>query len=41
MVRNTLTSANFTRLVDDIVKYNLADAVNTAGKSEFQSNSLK
>uniref|UniRef100_A0A0P6E5M4 FAS1 domain-containing protein n=1 Tax=Daphnia magna TaxID=35525 RepID=A0A0P6E5M4_9CRUS len=31
MLKNTLTLANFTRLVDDLVKFDLADSVSKAG----------
>lgn len=32
MLRNTLNSANFTRLVNDLDKFNIADSVSKAGK---------
>lgn len=32
VLRNTLISANFTRLVDDLVKFDLAESVSKAGK---------
>lgn len=32
-LRNTLMSANFTRLVEEMVKFDLADSVSKAGES--------
>ena len=32
-LKNTLTSANFTRLVDEMVKFDVADSVSKAGES--------
>jgi hypothetical protein len=35
-LRNTLMSANFTRLVEEMVKFDLADSVSKAGESLFK-----